>query len=778
MIALTARYCGGPGSQITACPERSRGDRGFRWRLFLVLAAALALALAACAEDRAKDSDDDGLSDEQELSPGFGTDPNDDDSDDDGIPDGEDPMPLSKKNGCNLSMLLTTTPPAKTDGAWSCSLTLTLTDQDGIVVVPDELTAKTTLGELTDFAPAGDGAYVATLTSDKEGTAQVTITATTTTCGTHTYSDKVYFMEELPRPGINPFPFVNEGGIDGLLRVYTVDGESTVDPDEPVAPEEGVLVIVERTYPPALRLEKFSDATGIVQIKQQGLTGPVNITVAKAGHKAFTVMAVNAAHVSMPVNPLDPVPSVDQEATGAIEGVVTGFSGEFGITPFAPLEPSMDAMYVGIVQVGLKNVQLASLSMSSVLAYGSGPLPPNEIPKPPNMILPGTQFLEKDCRFQMGELTPGAYLVAVVAGVGKNVLKTIEDPYAMQFTPMAMGVNVVEVKPGKTVSVNLQLEIDFVKQKLDGVGVFDVSLGAFPLDPLNGEPFQNGLVLPVMDTGKYGFLWTDVNGGYNVNGSDELLSIVYPDPDHPALKKWGLDLYFMTVSLAGRKSFLGADPPGISTAIVREQASGQTIHNDNDFTWLRIPIGIDPAPPDPAPAFPCSPLDAMPDPPGSCVGVNSPPDDYFPLDRVGGQLTDGRIAWNPVVEPRPADLYAVRLGYLVSAPKYVQGYSIGGPDSHKLWEIVCPATVTSFTLPAIPADIYGKEGPLRNPAPNLGNPDDAQHFGPDTVEVEYNAYLMGEQYPFDYHNGFLFSDMNMNSGAVSQDSYPVTVSTN
>ena len=124
-------------------------------------------------------------------------------------------------------------------------------------------------------------------------------------------------------------------------------------------------------------------------------------------------------------------------------------------------------------------------------------------------------------------------------------------------------------------------------------------------------------------------------------------------------------------------------------------------------------------------------------------------------------------------QPKKANLYRVRIGYLVSAPKSIfKGFSIGGPDSYGLWNILGPGGETEFTLPTLPDEIYGKEGLLRNRAPNLDDKDAPQRYGEDTLEVEFNAYHMGELKPFNYYDNFLFEEINLNSNNVSLDSYP------
>ena len=139
------------------------------------------------------------------------------------------------------------------------------------------------------------------------------------------------------------------------------------------------------------------------------------------------------------------------------------------------------------------------------------------------------------------------------------------------------------------------------------------------------------------------------------------------------------------------------------------------------------------------------------------------------------------IAWEPVSSPDWADVYAVRIGYLTPAPKNPlnPGYSIGGPSSHKLWEVIVDGHITSFQLPRLPEGLYvddaGNPSPLlRNPAPSIDNKSAAHRFAEDTLELELNAYTMGDGKEFSFSDDFLLEELNLRSHAVSQDSYLFT----
>ena len=96
--------------------------------------------------------------------------------------------------------------------------------------------------------------------------------------------------------------------------------------------------------------------------------------------------------------------------------------------------------------------------------------------------------------------------------------------------------------------------------------------------------------------------------------------------------------------------------------------------------------------------------------------------------------------------------------------------TIGGPKSHMLWEIYVPGDRTEVCLPSIPAEAPGMPI-LRNPLPSTSDEGSLQRYAEDTLELEINLYELGVERPFDYHDGFLFADLNLNAAAVSQDSY-------
>jgi len=737
----------------------------------------LALLLATCSELPAPDSDNDGLTDHQEQL--FGTDPDNPDSDGDGLLDGEDPEPMSSTNGAHLDIYtLVGTSLKDGDGVWHAELCVTV--KSGGEAVPDASISGTVskpagVGALGAFSSSQPGKWCAELTAPKDAVLAVGLLAQAPGFPDVEKSVFVYFLppeSQLPRPGLNPPPYNGLGGIDGSLRVFVVDGETLTDPAVPSAPVEGAFVLVESLKDPSQSWEGKTGPEGVADFDDPDLKGPVNVTAAMNGFKPYTIIGASASHVCLPMVKFDPLPS-DSKA-GSVSGTVTGFDGAFGAPAMAPYSPQdlFAEWPIGIVQVGLKNVNLVSLSMSSVLAYGDSvdvSCQGNVLDCiPPNMVVHDIKP-----SFSLGGLLPGEYLVVALAGEGRDIVGTIQDPYRLRFTPMAVGFDTITVAPGEDAQIELRLTVDLLKQKESGEGVFDVNLGAFPTDPLTGDPFANGLLMPVMDTGKYGFIWTNVDGSYNDAGFSNPIEIVFPSQEHEIVKTLGLDFTYLTVGLAGRSTFLGADPPGISTAIIRQQVPDGVQREDVAWAWLDIPQGIAPEPPDPAPAPSCEPLTAVPDPPGSCVNVKNPPEHYFPLDRVGGTLTDRLISWEQVLSPEPAHVYAVRLGYLTPAPESMMpGYSIGGPDSHKLWDIVVHPAITSFRLPVLPPDLYSGNL-LVNPAPSIDNSNAPQRYDENTLELEISAYLMGDGKTFQFNDDFLLNDLNMHSRSVSQDSYPV-----
>lgn len=744
--------------------------------LHVVAATLLAFGAGSCSDDPMSDRDGDGLSDQQEAL--FGTDPDNPDTDGDDIPDGQDPEPTKAAAQQQNRLLLTVTPAQEEGGVWSCQVRCSLWSAAGEAVAIQAAAGQSTNGELAAFEGTTSGAWEASLTSSQAGVAVISVQVTDGAGLVSSGTVRAWLIESsVPNPGINPPPYNGQGGIDGQLRVYVVDGQSLVTPGSPPLPAKGAYVLVQKTYEPDFQLEAVSNKDGIVEFVSPELTGPVNVTVAKKGHRAYTVVAVNAAHVALPLNPLDPVPGKDDDKLGRLEGMVRGFDGAGGIRPFEP-QSGLQVLNIGIVSVGLLNVPLVSLSMSSVLSYAGVPEKVSDIYDiiPANMVLYNPNDLSRS-KYTLAELKEGEYLVFVFAGEGRNVAQTLDDPYSLQFTPRAMGFATATVKGGEVTTSDLTLTVDLLDQKERDIEKFEVFMGRFPQDTFTGLPMKSGLLLPVAWTQRYGYVWSDVNGKYNAPEFVNPIEILYPDPNTPTISALGFDLFRMNVGLAGRATYMGADPPGISTCIVRNQDPTAPVRMDADYVWLALPEGLSPTAPDPTPAKECVPKTAKADPPGSCVNYSAPPTHYIPLDRAGGTLENRTISWKPVVMPRNADLYAIRLGYLTPAQAnpFRSGYSIGGPASHKLWEILVPGGITSVQLPVLPKEVYGDTPLLVNPAPSLDQAKAPQRFGPNTLEVEFNAYLMGDGKPFNYHDFFLFEDMNLSSHAVSQDSYPFTI---
>lgn len=741
------------------------------------LLLTLMLTLGACGDTAFKDSDGDGLSDEQELK--LGTLPGNPDTDGDGILDGDDEFPTQKSNGLEVNVDVSASAAEPNEGTWSAEITVEVYDEKEEPLAAS-VSATSDLGQFDSnpFSSEETGHYRSTLSSNEDGIAEVHITVKVDDEGSYNEKLLVYFLDDIPQPGINPPPYDGLGGINGNLRVFVVDGDTAGDSKNSPLPVADVYLQVQSFDDEELVWEGYSDGTGIVDFAADELRGSMNITAAKSGYQAFTLVGVSAAHVCIPLTLLDPLPGEVEEQRGSVYGSVVGFDGEFGVTPFENTSYLSGAgnWSMGIVQTSLRNVPLSSLSMSSVLAFPPGFTDCEKSLTdciPPNMVIYDQDSPEM-AEFRLENLVPGEILVVVLAGRGHDVLDAIQNPYALQFHPSAMGMAKVTVKAGEEVQVDLPLTLDFAKQKEQDIGVFQVNMGDFPPDPLTGKPFANGLLFPVIRLEPYGYIWVDVNGTYNFPDFQNPMEVVFPDPQHPLFAD--LDPFFLTVGLAGRHAFLGADPPGFSTMIIRDQDPAEPLDMNSYDRWLHYPLGKLPAPPDPTPPKKCA-EGTVAEPPGACVQADVSPEEYqhyIPLDRVGGTLgADRKIEWEQVSQPKFANLYRVRIGYLVSAPKSIfPGYSIGGPDAYGLWNIITPGEVTSFKLPVLPEELYGKEGLLRNPSPNLDDEDAPQRYAKDTLEVEFNAYHMGELKPFTYNNNFVVEDINLNSNNVSLDSYP------
>lgn len=143
---------------------------------------------------------------------------------------------------------------------------------------------------------------------------------------------------------------------------------------------------------------------------------------------------------------------------------------------------------------------------------------------------------------------------------------------------------------------------------------------------------------------------------------------------------------------------------------------------------------------------------------------------YLPLDAVGGPLEDGHLAWS--LEGDDPDLFVLRINYLTPPSRLIldESFTVGGPDSHMLWEIYVPGDQREVTLPPIPDDAPGWPL-LANPLPSTDWTDVNHHYDEDTLELEINVYQLGAEKTYEYNRDFLLTDLNLEAIGVSQDSY-------
>ncbi len=707
------------------------------------LAWAFGLVLLGCAPEIGPDSDGDGLTDDQERV--LGTDPRRPDSDGDGVADGVDPRPAhDDRRPATLAVALTA---ASLDAPpFEATLQVTLRAGDGTPLggAGAILTGTTSHGELGGFVETSSGVYTTTLRANEPGVADLVLryappwssaNATETTA-------RVALLrpDRLPQPGVNTGPCLGAGPADGIVRVFTVDARLALHPDFPTAPFPNAYVQVDTAD--GRTLHAFSDALGYSEFA--GVDGPFDVTVGAANSRYVTLTAVDARCVSLPVYALDPTSAEAPAALGTVSGRVTGFEGEHGVPPFPSEGTVFQEVSIAVVNVATVDVPLVQLSIGTVLhsPRETGP----GLHLPPNVAF---HSRTKDARYTLYDVRPGKRLVFAVAGRAADVAEAVSDPYALRFEARALALAVVDVPAGGTVTQDLALDIDLTEPRR----LVDVyaAAEALPLDPLTGKPLENLLFLPVVDTGAYGFLFSDVNSAFNRDGFENPLRLPFLLPEDVA--PIGGVLSPLVVGVAARASEKGVDVPGISVFIGGAAAPGEPVAADGPSAFWDVPIGLEPAPP---------PAGSAVDTPGGRL-------------QTGGADRGGRFRWQAVSHPAPPDLYVLRLNAMVAAPSnpLLSGYSIGGPKSHPRWEIYVPGDRTTVTLPVLsaaaplPADAI-----LRNPEPNdTVEPAPPQRYGADALEVELNAYVLGASKPFDYSNDFALRDLSVDCPAVSQDSY-------
>ncbi len=710
----------------------------------IVITIFLLATAFGCGRKPGTDSDHDGLTDKQEKI--FGTDPHNPDTDGDGIPDGQDPQPLGNENTPRLSLHLAGL--SEKNGQRCALVAALLTNGQGRDIAGKHLQWETDWGSVQEEKSQDPGHYRATVCTSKPKVVHCTVTFDdpNDTFPPVKASITLYLnlKQTLPQPGINPPPYEDSGPAQGAITIFTLDGDTIGITGIPPSPLPGTYCLVQ--VDGGKSFKRKSDDQGMIFIQDPAVHGPLNISCGAKGRRYISYFGIDASYISMPMIRLDPVPG--QQDLANVSGRITGFMGKTGLKPFPPngnLLNDDDKVNLAIVQVGLRNVPLSSMSMGSILNP-----PPSDaaLPVPMNLAILDPNH-PKDATYRIKGLRPGRHLLFALAGRASHVLDVLNDPYGLHFSPLALGVTVVDLQPGENKDVDIQLTIDLTNNNPDKLNVFMPA--QLPTDPLTKGPLKNGLLMGVMDTGGLGFLFFDVDASYDHPNFANPVPMVLPDPDSPAFIKAGIHPLNMVVALAGRASIKGMDPPGISTPVRSGARAGDTIDLGRDSSWPPIPVGVSPSPP----------------PKGAA------------LDFVQSTICDLHFEWKAVTKPAKPDLYIVRLNYMTPAPPNHMnpqpGWCVGGPSSHCLWEVLVAPNMHSITLPK-PSGIGPGLPKLENPVPSLDNPNVYQHYARNTLEVEYNTYYITSNQPdkaarFNLNKAFLYRYYNLHALGVGQDSY-------
>jgi len=534
-----------------------------RWTLVLGLLVAV-----GCGRGLGPDTDGDGLSDRQEDL--FGTDPARSDTDCDGLTDGVDTQPLT---GAVLS--LTRGPVTEDETGTMCAqLEARLSVGGGGILEGRDIVLESDLGDFGPITEEEPAVYRSTLCVDADDAGIAHVKARHDnigdTCPSVVGQTVAVFIprDMLPQPGLNTFG--ERGPIKGLLRVYALDG------DTPGTAFEGAYVVVDTGTG---TLSGFTDSDGILDFSQApDLKGPVDVTVTAEGYRATSYFGVDAAIVAVALVRLDPVPGVDDQRVGSVTGKVTGFDGQTGLEKF-PAGGSIfdlecvDDISIAIVSVAMRNVPLSSISMGNILEAPDAS-EGSPIPRPSNMYVHDKPPMDQ---FRLDGLPDGQHLLFALGGTIRCLLNVMFNPYEMSFRPRALGIKRIDIKGGKTIQEDLEMNIDLLPDQVTGV---DVQLGSLPSDWKNGDPLPNGLVFGVMDTGGEGYVFVAVDGAYNMDGFANPITFRFPDVDEPHMKALGLETTNLAVGFGGRGTVQGADPPGIATAITPGVKAGDTVIYD------------------------------------------------------------------------------------------------------------------------------------------------------------------------------------------------------
>ena len=691
----------------------------------------LAFIFVGCGRGMPVDSDGDGLSDKQERV--FGTDPHNPDTDHDGIVDGKDPQPVGK--GPVLTLSVVSVQYNTTNRCAMLQAHLMMSDNRPIEHAVLQWHAD--YGHFGSQKDLGQGRYNIQLCVN---TPKIVHVSATYDNPHDTFlpvkADITVFLnlkKQLPQPGINPPPYEDMGPVKGHVTIFALDGDTIGYLDKDPMPLPGTVCIVKtknRTF------KGVAGSQGIIYIEDPQLKGPLSVHCGAPGRRYISYVGIDAAYVAVPMIRLDPTDSGD---LATVRGKIIGFNGEYGLKPFPPngnILNSDSEVNVGIVQVGLRNVPLSSLSMGSIL---QAPPVDAALPIPQNIVVMDPQRPDS-AEFVLKNVRPGKRLIFVLAGRASHILDVLNDPYGLHFRPLAFGFKVVDIHRGEN-NITVPLTVD-----LSGKSYATVEMPAsLPEDPLTGQSLVNGLVMGVADTGGYGFVFFDVDASYNHGNFSNPVKVPLLDTQDELFGKSGVHIYNMIVALAGRAAVKGMDPPGISTPVRGDVKDGDDIDLQGMDEWPPLPVGVSPEPP----------------PAGK------------PIDYVEDCLHNRTIKWT-IKDKRPVDMWIVRINYMTPAPvnKLKPGWCVGGPPSHCLWELLIAPGITSVRLPDMHS-IDPSLPELKNPLPTDKAKGVNQHYDEDTLEVELNSYYirphMGKV--FDMNRGFLYRYYNLHALGVGQDSY-------
>ncbi len=415
------------------------------------------------------DSDGDGLSDSQELA--FGTDPTLADTDGDGLLDGEDPDPLGSVQQEQVQLFVSADLPEFSEAGLSTTIHIEVL-KSGESLPGLGVNIESTCGDIESFEYLDSlKEYQAFLVSPGECLAHLTIRVDEYPELTRDL-DVYLFNDPTPEAGLNPGLYADAGMIDGRLTVFSVIDRKS-ESLFPV-PFPGAFVLVQLHGNTEISWSGYTDTRGEIVFEDPELTGPVDITLAADGYRYFSYIAANASHISLPAIPLI---GTDPSQTGRVRGRIIGFDGSYGVEPFEP-KSGLDSVNMAMVNSSIVGEPLCSLSMGSVLHYvdkeSGGSLLQDLLPD--NLVVHDSENPD-DSVYELDGLAPGEHLLFALAGEGYHILETLEDPYALELLPRALGFARVVVEAGQEVEADIWLNIDLLKVKDEGQAGHPVLLG-------------------------------------------------------------------------------------------------------------------------------------------------------------------------------------------------------------------------------------------------------------------------------------------------------------